>query len=111
MRKRWSEYFEGLLNVFDDRVADVECIGRGGVQSERVRESGLVEREEVVKALRKMKCGKAAGLDGIAVEFIKKGGDCVVDWLVRIFNVCMGRGEVPEDWRNACIVPLYKGKG
>ncbi|XP_071512677.1 uncharacterized protein [Panulirus ornatus] len=109
--KRWSEYFEGLLNVFDDRVADIGCFGRGGVQSERVRENDLVNREEVVKALRKMKAGKAAGLDSIAVEFIKKGGDCIVDWLVRLFNVCMTHGEVPEDWRNACIVPLYKGKG
>lgn len=23
----------------------------------------------------------------------------------------MVHGEVPEDWRNVCVVPLYKGKG
>lgn len=35
-------------------------------------ESALVKRDEVVKALRKIKCGKAAKVDGIALEFIKK---------------------------------------
>ncbi|XP_071516798.1 uncharacterized protein [Panulirus ornatus] len=44
------------------------------------------------------------------VEFIEKGGDCV-DYLVRIFSVFMVHGEVPEEWRNGCMVPLYKGKG
>lgn len=51
-----------------------------------------------MKALHKMKCGKNARVDGIAVEFPEKGGDCVVDWVVRIFTVCMDHGEVLEDW-------------
>lgn len=55
-----------------------------------------------------MKFGKVGGLDGISVEFIKKGGDCVVEWLVKIFKVYMDQGELPEDWKNACIVPFIK---
>lgn len=31
--------------------------------------------EELVKTLRKMKCGKASKVDGIAAQFLKKGGD------------------------------------
>ena len=68
-------------------------------------------REEIMGALKKMKGGKAAGMDGIVVEMLKKGGISIIDWLLRIFNKCMESGVVPEDWKAACIVPLYKGKG
>ena len=29
----------------------------------------------------------------------------------RTVNLSFGMGVVPMDWRGACIVPLYKGKG
>ena len=31
--------------------------------------------------------------------------------LVRLLNVSFDIGVIPMDWRSACIVPLYKGKG
>ena len=30
---------------------------------------------------------------------------------MRIFNKCRESGVVPEDWKPACIVPVYKMKG
>ena len=35
----------------------------------------------------------------------------MLEWLVRLLHVSFGMGVVPMDWRGACIVPLYKGKG
>ena len=35
----------------------------------------------------------------------------VLEWLVRLLNFSFDIGVVPMDWRGACIVPLYKGKG
>ena len=35
----------------------------------------------------------------------------VLEWLVRLFNVCFMLSIVPVDWVIACMVPLYKGKG
>ena len=58
-----------------------------------------------------MKSGKAPGLDGFRVECLKKGGIAVLEWLVRLLNLSFDMGVVPMDWRDACIVPLYKGKG
>lgn len=40
-----------------------------------------------------MKCGKITGVDGTAGEFLKKECDCIADWLVKIFKVCMGHGD------------------
>ena len=41
---------------------------------------------------------------------IKRGTDRVVDWIWRLRNMAFESEVVPEDWRSAMIVPLYKGK-
>ena len=112
VRGRWAEYFEELLNVMDNREALVVAVGDGRrmpvMGEENDRE---IKREEVEKALKGMRMGKAPGLDGCHVECLSKGGGAMVDWLVRLLNVCFREGRVPSDWRSACVVPLYKGKG
>ena len=35
----------------------------------------------------------------------------MVDWIGSLCNVAFKSGVVPEYWRSAVIVPLYKGKG
>lgn len=42
---------------------------------------------------------------------LKHGGDVVVKWMVLICKLAWRQKEVPEEWRKAIIVPLYKGKG
>ena len=61
--------------------------------------------------MNEIKSGKVPGLDGFPVECLKKGGMAVLEWLVRLLNLSFDMGVVPMDWRGACIVPLYKGKG
>ncbi len=57
-----------------------------------------------------MKLGKAPGSDGITAEMLKYG-EVVVDWMMWICNLAWEQSKVPEDWRKAITVPLYKGKG
>ncbi len=66
---------------------------------------------EVEKAKSKLKCGKAAGMDGITGEILKYGIDAVVEWMLLICEQAWKKGEVPDDWKKAIIVPLYNGKG
>lgn len=49
-------------------------------------------------------------MDRIAVEFLKKGGDSVVDWLVKLFDLYMAQSEVLKDSQCVYIVPFYKNK-
>ncbi len=42
---------------------------------------------------------------------LKSGEATVVEWLLRLLNVCFFRSMVPNDWTSAYVVPLYKGKG
>ena len=76
-RKRWAEYFEELLNVQEDREADIVALW--GVQvlvmgEENERE---ITVEEVKRALNETKGGKAPGMDGVRVEMLKEGGETV----------------------------------
>ena len=61
--------------------------------------------------MNEMKSGTAPGLDGFPVECLKKGCMAVLEWLARLLNVSFDMGVLPMDWRGACTVPLYKGKG
>ena len=80
---------------------------RGGRQ--HVQEQ--ITREEVSKAITRLRGGKAPGVDGISAEMLKYGGDAVVEWMLLISSLAWDQGVVPEDYGNAIIVPLYKGKG
>ena len=111
VRKRWAEYFEELLNVQEGREADIVAVG--GVQVPVMGEENEREitREEVKRALDETKGDKAPGMDGVRVEMLKEGGVTVLEWLVRVFNICFMLSIVPVNRVIACMVPLYKGKG
>ena len=70
-----------------------------------------IGRAEVEVGVGKLKNGKAAVKDEITGEMIKGGGDRVVGRIWGLCNMPFERGAVPEDWRSAVIVRLYKGKG
>lgn len=51
------------------------------------------------------------GSDGVAADCLKRDAVTVVEWLVRPRNLCFVTSVEPIEWRNASVVPLYKGKG
>ena len=54
--------------------------------------------EEVEKAVKKMKTGKAVGVDELSVEMVKANKLVGIKWLKRLFNVCFTTGEIPAEW-------------
>ena len=52
---------------------------------------------------------QAAGKDEVTGEVIKSVGNKVGDWSWRLCNMGFESGAVPEDWRSAAIIPLFKG--
>ncbi len=94
----WKRHFERLMNGATGGEAIVTSMGMetGG---KRVCEQGVIERVEVEKAIGKMKCGKAAGIDGITPEMVKHGGDAMVEWLTMICGLAWRQGEVPDEWK------------
>jgi len=64
--------------------------------------------EEVEKALKYTRDGKAAGPDDIPIELLKLGGDSVVKAMHKIVVCVWNTGKWPEDWTQSTFVPLYK---
>ena len=111
VRKRWAEYFEQVLNVAYVREANINIVGNWRMPVLGDFNERAISLEEVREAVNEMKSGKAPGLDGFPVECLKKAGIAVLEWLVRLLNLSFHMGVAPMDWRDACIVFLYKGKG
>lgn len=47
-------------------------------------------------ALKKLKVGKASGIDGKAAEKLKYGGDIIVEWILWMCDLARQPGEVPK---------------
>ena len=58
-----------------------------------------------------MKNGKSCGPDGIPTEALKHLGDWGVLQLTKILNAIMQSGNMPDEWRESTITPIYKDKG
>ena len=104
IKRRWKEYFEELLNVENEReILAVAAASEGPTQT--------IQRSEVKRAIRKMKCGKASGPSEVTSELLKALGEdgeiCMWSLLKEIWE----KEKIPDDWRKSTIVPLFKQKG
>ncbi|XP_039309944.1 golgin subfamily A member 6-like protein 1 [Solenopsis invicta] len=67
-----------------------------------------LEREEIGRAIGRMKKKKAAGIDGIPMEAWLYAGSFLREKVIRLIQQVWKEGEMPEEWRRSIIVPLYK---
>ena len=67
--------------------------------------------QEINEAIRKIKPGKAAGIDTVLNEYIKSTSTIFMPLYVLLFNKILDSGVIPEDWVLGLIVPIYKKKG
>ena len=68
----------------------------------------FITPDDVLKSLRRMKNGKAAGSSGIVPEMLKAAPDICCK-IIAALIIC--EGKVPADWSDRIIVSLFKGKG
>ena len=58
-----------------------------------------------------LKCGKAAGPDGVTAEHIKYGGLTVLRWLQKVFNQILSLEDIPSSLKEGILLPLFTRKG
>ncbi|KAK3528598.1 hypothetical protein QTP70_005013 [Hemibagrus guttatus] len=80
VQRRWKEYFEELMNEENEREKRVEGVNSVEQKVDKIR------KDEVRKALKRMKSGKAVGPDDIPVEVWKCLGEAAVEFLTSLFN-------------------------
>ena len=101
--------FKDLYNIDIHEQVAVHMYSFDGIRRGNYFRGEPIGRAEIEVRLGNLKKGKATGKDEITGEKIKGGGDRVVDWIWRLCNKPFESGVVPEDWRSALIVLLYKG--
>lgn len=67
-----------------------------------------VNRDDVVRALKRVREDKAAGSDEMSPRIITKITDSIADPLCNIFNSSLSDGIVPDDWKRANVTPIHK---
>ena len=104
--KAWVEHYDGLLNVEfpwdESSLPDAPPV---------FGPPPPITDAMIIKALNKMKSGKAAGPSGIVVEMLKSAGQKGIDFLRELTISVVVNGKIPEDWELSFILNLYKGKG
>ena len=104
IKEIWKKYMEKLLNEENEWDKAVESEDNAG-------EVEWITREEITKALSKMRKGKAPGQSLVVTEMMDAAGEWAVDWLTELCNEIIKEKRIPEDWCKSIIVPVYKGKG
>ena len=99
---KWRQHFEGLLGSSPD-VNDAPI--RRTINYELPIKKGPFSIDELQKALKSTKNGKAAGLDGIPPEVWKTGN--FNEFLLNCCNEVYHLKPI-EAWRKGCILPFPK---
>jgi hypothetical protein len=127
--KAWKRFWETLANPSPEEEAKYDNDHRDAVHQQLKDLNSLpmhqqhfdqtITREEVWKAIRKIKCGKAPGIDGVLSTIIKEAAGAVgssklkpnnhfVDSLVLLYNFVFTHEVWPKRWGQGIIFPLFK---
>ena len=103
---RWKEHFENVLN----RQAPEESPEEG--ENEETEKLDISEEapsiEEIMKALKTIRNGKAPGADQIAPEMLKADPELTSAELKRIFDLIWEQENVPQEWNKGLIFKIPK---
>ncbi|BHF76404.1 hypothetical protein SprV_0501950200 [Sparganum proliferum] len=107
--QRWAEHFRGVLNR-PSAISDaaIERLPQVETNADLDLPPSL---QETIRAVQQLSSGKAPGSDAIPAEVYKHGGPQLMDHLTALFQEMWRQGEVPQDFKDATIVHLYKRKG
>ena len=111
----FNKHFIGAVKRLRDAVgASIVSVARtiktNVAMSSQVRQFHFKEVSVnfTLRQLRDLKTGKAAGLDNIPPRLLKDAADIVATPLTIIINASLRQGRVPDDWKSARVIPLFK---
>lgn len=67
-----------------------------------------INRKSVIRIVHELKSGKAVGTDEVPNEFLKFGGDTIVNTLIDLFVAICDLESIPSEWQKGIIIPIHK---
>jgi len=77
-------------------------------EAENSKQYSVSKRRRYWAFLKNIKVDKSLGPDGIYPRILREAKEEIAGALTEIFVSSLASGEVPEDWRIANVVPLFK---
>ena len=103
-------FFKDINSTEHDDVDDSrEELGIPNFNSEALNIE--VTETEIMSCIKNLKNGKCPGTDEIINEYIKISCPVLLPIYVKLFNMILDTGNIPESWLIGVIKPLYKNKG
>ncbi|KAL6464878.1 hypothetical protein MHYP_G00271950 [Metynnis hypsauchen] len=107
--ERWAEHFNTLLNQDADVDHTILCELPENPQIDDFNQPPTFR--EVLSAVHSLKNNKSPGTDKIPAELIKQGGYFCTRTLHQYILKIWADENIPQQWRDASIVTIYKCKG
>ena len=107
--ERWAEHFDSILN-HPSTINDEAIDWLPQVPFDEMLDA-VPTFEEIQKAIHLLTSGKAPGTDSIPAEVYKEGGTALTEKLHQLFQLIWQHETVPQDFKDAFIIHLYKCKG
>lgn len=104
----YAEYFETTFGDMPKGIFNEEDITE---PEETVAPEDHFSKSQIQSVLRWVALGKASGKDQLVGEFYQYGGPAMITMLTTLFNKIYRTGKIPDEWKTALIVPVYKKKG
>ena len=106
---RWAEHFNSVLN----RPSSINNEAINRLPQVPINEAlddppTLLETQ---KAIRLLSSGKAPGSNSIPAEVYKEGSSAMTEKLHRLFLLMWQQETIPQEFKDASIIHLYKQKG
>ncbi|XP_076109528.1 uncharacterized protein LOC143078552 [Mytilus galloprovincialis] len=101
---RWVEHFMAALN----RQKPINEFQGAPKLEELDISTDPPSKEEITKAIKSMKSGKAAVIDGLQAELLTAGINTETTILHDLFKDIWEENKIPEDWAKGLIVKLTK---
>ena len=104
----WFEHYKSLLNLQQSSSKKSSVLDFLEVIDDAKKIKFSVQ--EIVHAVKGLKCGKSPGLDHLQGEHFKYADDTLYCLLCMIFNSMLSHGHLPSNFMQTIIVPILKDK-
>ncbi|CAC5366969.1 unnamed protein product [Mytilus coruscus] len=99
--EKWNEYYIYVLNrPKPDQPVRVEPWEDLSIKTDNIK------KYEVKKAIKSLKNGKSAGIDGIPPGAFKSGGNEIIEHMHKFLNKTWDEEKIPTEWIKGFLVKL-----
>ena len=102
-----NKYFGSVLTQEDTKNIPEPMLLFAGNQEQMINTVDITE-EIVVKMLKSLKEDKTPGVDEMHPKFLKEVRNEIGAIIAELFIESIKTGEIPKDWRDAIVTPLFK---